>query len=597
MIKNLKKCLTLILSVCMLSTAMVISTQAEGEPVTVPGNEHLTLESDSQWDNSTVNLHLSINADAPSDLKIDLSALNDMTYEGSVMPGAKRTINIRLTNKSQNSYKYKAQSFKLDTLTHSEAGELSPFVGADGKQIPYSYIGAVSPSIQPIYQLFGCDSSGVTIQMLLGIYDTLASRGYTGSTALADYLKDYYNNYWETSYADFNELVSAQGTRLADLFAQGGAESTFSISAEELNTLCPEGHPLHNFVSVSGSDPLQVQIKWPEEALAAFSYNIFYSDFFSFAYGDEAAILDPGFTGTAFSRTRGLSDYRDVNGEPYQHAEQYLTSLTTTPLQPGAELNFTMAMSLDGPGVGNGYALYDFGFENSFELKEELLPYCVEHVYVEDVNGDMGEGSVYPKVVGSVKEEVLYGKKGMEITPEMFTPQPIYNDLEYTLTAKDAAFNLQPTEDGSAQVLRLTYTRYLRIPVQYTVEHQYYTQIDGGAFDLDGVITQVISDDESALCVGDTLNAAAVEKLADYENNSYGYEESVPAEGVELKMDGENKITMVYRRTVITPHQPEETPKPQDRNPNTADESHLMLWTLLAVSAAAVLAALKARKA
>ena len=100
---------------------------------------------------------------------------------------------------------------------------------------------------------------------------------------------------------------------------------------------------------------MKVQIKWPEEKLATFSYNSFYKDYFSIAFGEEEIVqLNPN-SNTGFTRTRGVGDYMDIGSALYQQTDSYLTGLENADsLANGDTIAFPMMLAVDGPGVGNG---------------------------------------------------------------------------------------------------------------------------------------------------------------------------------------------------------------------------------------------------
>ena len=94
-------------------------------------------------------------------------------------------------------------------------------------------------------------------------------------------------------------------------------------------------------------------------------------------------------------------------------------------------------------------------------------------------------------------------------------------------------------------------------PTTYTVTHEYYTSTDGGAYQLDGSVTG----EAVAGTVGDIIAVADIQKLTDYNGNSYSYASSQPEEELVLSEDvSQNVITLIYQREVTTeePEEPEE---------------------------------------
>lgn len=344
------------------------------------------------------NLYLKIDKTASGDLTVDLSSAVGVLLDEyakqygynsyPVLPGDSNRINIYISNDSDKTYYYEKSSLKLapgDVSGMSEE-QLSPFTGFDGQRLPLTHIGVISNTNKAIYkELFGVSgSASITADMMFSIYDYLAVKGYTGDDALTNYLLDYYCDYYSTDYASWDELVAAQPS-LGDTFAVAGHNSIFEMSYSNMEEYCAEHPELAPFVyyesdveNPSGSDAVKVQIKWPEEKLATFSYNSFYKDYFSIAFGEEEIVqLNPN-SNTGFTRTRGVGDYMDIGSALYQQTDSYLTGLENADsLANGDTIAFPMMLAVDGPGVGNGYMNYSFFYQNSIILKqvvEEEIP-------------------------------------------------------------------------------------------------------------------------------------------------------------------------------------------------------------------------------
>lgn len=309
---------------------------------------------------------------------------------------------------------------------------------------------------------------------MFGIYDKLAEKNYTGDNALTEYMLDYYNDLYHTSYATWNELVAAKPS-LGDTFAGFGNNGLFTMSLSYMESMC-EAHPemspyvMYEVIddTTNPDDPtVRVQFKWPEQDLAAFSYNLFYQDYFSVAYGDECDTMDPN-RGTAFTRTRGVGDYTDASSALYQQTNSYFASLENADfLTNGKSVTFDMKLAIDGPGVGNGYMKYKFSFANS---------------------------------IG-----------------------------------------------------------FTRIDTTYQIVHQYYTSVDGGAYELDGTVTG----DPIPGTVGDVINADDIEKLLQYGDNEYTY--YTDNGSISLVLDAsENLIVIEYRRDYTTPVDPDDPDDPNN---------------------------------
>lgn len=198
---------------------------------------------------------------------------------------------------------------------------------------------------------------------------------------------DYYNDLYHTSYATWNELVAAKPS-LGETFAGFGDNGLFTMSLSYMESMC-EAHPemspyvMYEVIddTTNPDDPtVRVQFKWPEQDLAAFSYNFFYQDLFSAAYGmEECDQLNPN-RNTSFTRTRGIGDYADSSSNLYQQTNSYFASLeNANSLATGESVTFDMKLGLDGLYTGNGYQNYDFSFANSIGFTRIDTTYQVVH--------------------------------------------------------------------------------------------------------------------------------------------------------------------------------------------------------------------------
>ena len=394
--KHLKRLLASLLSLTLILGATAVTAFAVES---AESEEAITIDMEkSGFDEEAgvFNLYLTINETASGDLTVDLASatkavLNQYAAQYGyntypIMPSDTNSFNVIVTNKSGHEYAYKSGSFKLATavdLTDS----LSPFVAFDGQKIPYSFIGAIPASHKAIYQnLFGVKrSSQVTANMMFSIYDYLTEKGYTGESALTDYLLDYYSNLYGVNYANWDELATAK-PNLGDTFARAGSEGIYFMSYKKMKEYCaahPELEPFVYYTSKvanpSGDDEVRVQIKWPEKDLAVFSYDIFYQEYLSFAYGEEEMSQMNPIKNIAFTRTRGVGDYMDTSGELYKKTDAFYAGLENADsLTQDEALEFSFMWALDGPGVGNGYQRYEFAYQNTFGLKqldgEEEIP-------------------------------------------------------------------------------------------------------------------------------------------------------------------------------------------------------------------------------
>ncbi len=125
-------------------------------------------------------------------------------------------------------------------------------------------------------------------------------------------------------------------------------------------------------------------------------------------------------------------------------------------------------------------------------------------------------------------------------------------DMIVCLDGPDMGNTYQYYEASFYNVIELEQTS-----TTYTVTHEYYTSTDGGAYQLDGTVTE----EAVAGTVGDAIAVADIQKLTDYNGNSYSYASSQPEEELVLSEDvSQNVITLIYQREVTTeePEEPEE---------------------------------------
>ena len=324
-----------------------------------------------------------IGKEAEKNLTIDLSNLifaafpDDQIYE----PSFKYTFNIYIDNESGHSYKYLDDSFVLRTadygsFTYNDSFKKGTATGYDGQILPVSFYAAVHEHLA-IKELF--DRKSITVNELFNIADKLEAKGFTGENALYNYVLDFYNKLYEANETSLEALLKAKPQLEKELFFEGNMWRG-RMKPEELRTLCYQYPELQNNIYVINKlkdGSVQFQLKWPDDKLAEFYYNLYYNDFFSFGFGEEAGKLDPK-DGTDFTRTRGLADYEN-NAELYNQTDAYFASA----LNLGAEVKegteeaesptLTVAFGMDGPGLGNTYyGYYQSSFYSEFQL--ERLP-------------------------------------------------------------------------------------------------------------------------------------------------------------------------------------------------------------------------------
>ena len=320
-----------------------------------------------------------IHEGAGSNIVIDLSQCALSLWENEKqMPGQHYKFKILLKNESGNTYYYKDNSFVLAPEDTSEFGNtadgsLLPVLTYDGQLLPIQFTGAMIPYY--FYKdVFGVNSSAkVTFEMMCQIYDYLADKGYTGETAITDYMLNYYNEKKNVNYESLTDLFADHPDWLdGNLVTNNGI---WTMTEEELLEYIAKYPWINSFVSVKSSgNNLSVQIKWPEPEIAAVSYNSFYCGLFSAVYGKEnAENLNPNGSGVEFSRAHGIGDYLSGT-DLYQETNQYFSDLTANGFNTGDTLEIWSGYGIDGPGMGNSYQNYKFTYYNIIELEQPTPP-------------------------------------------------------------------------------------------------------------------------------------------------------------------------------------------------------------------------------
>ena len=460
-----RKTTSVLLSTLLLGSSCLMGVSADEintDPVSVD-TENTYYDSADK----TYHVALTINETAGNDVTVELSdAIVDTLYTqvSYWLPGDSFQIQVTITNNSDKVYKYADNSF---TITPAKYGVLSDFIGYDGEAIPFAYISGIATTSEAIYKnLFGKSQSGdITPADMFGIYDKLAEKNYTGDNALTEYMLDYYNDLYHTSYATWNELVAAKPS-LGETFAGFGDNGLFTMSLSYMESMC-EAHPemapyvMYEVIddTTNPDDPtVRVQFKWPEQDLAAFSYNFFYQDLFSAAYGmEECDQLNPN-RNTSFTRTRGVGDYADSSSDLYQQTNGYFASLENADsLATGESITFDMKLAMDGPYTGNGYMNYKFSFANSIGFTRIDTTYQVVHQYYTSVDGGDYE------LDGTVVSDPISGMVGDVINAADIEKLLQYGDNEYTYYGDNGSISL--VLDASTNLVITEYHRDYTTPV------------------------------------------------------------------------------------------------------------------------------------
>ena len=352
-------------------TSIVDYSKRQSDSVTYDGYEEV---------DGVFVFNYTIHEGAGSNIVIDLSQCALSLWENeSQVPGDHFKFKILLKNESGNTYYYKDNSFVLAPEDTSEFGNtadgsLLPVLTYDGQLLPIQFTGAMIPYY--FYKdVFGVKGSGdVTFAMMCRIYDYLTDKGYTGESAITDYMLNYYNEKRNVNYESLTDLFADHPDWLdGNLVTNNGI---WTMTEEELLEYIAKYPWINSFVSVKSSgNNLSVQIKWPEPEIAAVSYNSFYCGLFSVVYGEEnAEYLNPNPSGDLeFSRAHGVGDYLSGT-DLYQETNQYFSNLTANGLNTGDTLEIWSGYGIDGPGMGNSYQNYEFTYYNIIELEQPTPP-------------------------------------------------------------------------------------------------------------------------------------------------------------------------------------------------------------------------------
>lgn len=462
-----RKTTSVLLSALLLGSSCLMGVSADTvstDPVSVDTEN-------SYYDSADKTYHvaLTINETAGDDVTVEMSdaIINTLNSKPAFwIPGVSHSIQVTITNNSNIIYKYADNSFSLSTADTSNFLPLSNSIGYDGQQIPYSFISAIPVSDASIYSLFDKDDgSEITLEELFTIYDVLEKKSYTGPTALTDYMLKYFNEEYGDNCASWTELVSKHIEIYYDLSEAGTNGIYEDVPLSKVDELCTKYPDLNDFVMISGysgeltPDTLvDVQLLWPEEELMAFSYNAFYQDLFSAAFGqEECEKLKPFSNGVDFTRTRGIGDYLDTSSDLYQQTNSYFASLENADsLAPGESVTFDMKLALDSPGLGNAYQNYDFSFANSIGFTRIDTTYQIVHQYYTSVDGGDYE------LDGTVVSDPISGTVGDVINAADIEKLLQYGDNEYTYYGDNGSISL--VLDASTNLVIIEYHRDYTTP-------------------------------------------------------------------------------------------------------------------------------------
>lgn len=346
---------------------------------------------------------------APADLVISFDSVVDAVQGISYMPGMIQNISVSITNNSGHQYSYKDNSFVLAPMDTSglgslEDGSLLPVLGYDGQYLWINNVGSMLPKYfyEEIFHVK--NSAAVTFEMMCQIYEYLEKAGYD---SIADYLVSYYG------YSSWDELVADEKGLAEAMFSSGSTNNgIYTMSEAELNDMIKKYPWIDKYLYVQSSgNELKVQIKWPEEKIAALSYNYFYNDLYYFAYGKESVdnLVTTGSNTVegrpdevfqemrAFTKDHALGFYQAGEAANTEANAFFANLINSDAFNNGSTVNFDMAFALDGPGINNQYGNYSFGFYNVIELQQTDGDVTVSKV---DPDGNAVNGAEF--VVGRI---------------------------------------------------------------------------------------------------------------------------------------------------------------------------------------------------
>ena len=368
----------------------VTSTGPKADPSNQPTtSEGVSTKYDITFEDGVFKIYYDIGEDVDGDVTIDLSEVideineyyrqvtGDKDGEYTCVPADSNKFDIEITTSNGHTYRYKDGSFRLETADTSNAEKLTDFVGFDGQKLSVESIGAIAKS-EPMQKLFGVSSSSkVKLNHVLNMYSYLEQAGYTGETALTDYLLDYYNEKLGSNYENFTDLAKEHPESVVNM--QGGmADDQYSITEEQYNKLLEEYPDYFGKYSIvmkhQKNGNVLIQMKWPEEEIASASYELFYKELLSFYFGDKEGRDEfaDGSHGKWNDKDMGLKDYMDNTNEVWSKVNDYMKQATAAGLNKdeASKLAISMAFGIDGPWTNNSYQGYKYNWYNSITLEQ-----------------------------------------------------------------------------------------------------------------------------------------------------------------------------------------------------------------------------------
>lgn len=355
------KCLSLLLALVLALGMLPTAAMGETSPVKVVKTSYST-------EGKICEIWFAIKNTAEEDVLVDVGtqiAELLLENEGYIMPADQFKVKVHITNQSPNTFVYKNNGMSLKTVAVQSAG-LTGFIGYDGYDIELPRVASIAYTHPAMKELFDKTIDSDDADLVLTLFELLSAKGYTGADALSRYFVDYYRK-TDSSLNSWADLVEKYRDKLISDFSISGYNGLFDVTKEWLDKA--EKTALNDYIYVLGkysSGDYQIQFKWPDEKLAAFSYDAFYQDLLTVVFGDEEVNNHNG------RRDHGVGDYLNTNTEPYISANAYLASIGDHgQLANGAEATFQLTLTLEGQGTGNMYMGYDF--DNLFNLTLQFV--------------------------------------------------------------------------------------------------------------------------------------------------------------------------------------------------------------------------------
>lgn len=303
----------------------------------------------------TCEVQFAINDTAEENVVIDVMSAIMEVLPSKSMPSNQIKIKVSVVNNSPNAFAYQNNGLKIGTNSYAGEAGMTAFVGYDGNRLPLPRIAAIDLNNAVMRTLFEQKLTEKDADKVLTLFTRLAEKGYTGEDALSRYFVDYYKK-TDSTVQDWADLISKHRNDLIDAFAYSSTTNYFFVTKEWLDAA--EKTEWNDFIYVLGTTETgyAIQFKWPDKNLAEFSYNVFYQDFLTVSFGDKVIEIH-----SKEHRDIGVGDYLNQTTEPYIGANSYLASIGDNgQLASGAKGEFQMTITLEGPGVGNMYAYYEF---------------------------------------------------------------------------------------------------------------------------------------------------------------------------------------------------------------------------------------------